>query len=58
MIGLRLLPIHFRTMAIMDSVPSLSNVWLYMPQRTSVLRLIQLAVSRLYSMKHTLNLSL
>ncbi|KAG2112780.1 hypothetical protein DEU56DRAFT_762023 [Suillus clintonianus] len=26
----------------MDSVPSMSNVWLYMPQRNSVLRLIQL----------------
>ncbi|KAG2109069.1 hypothetical protein DEU56DRAFT_762490 [Suillus clintonianus] len=29
----------------MDSVPSMSNVWLYMPQRNSVLRLIQLTNS-------------
>ncbi|KAG1842191.1 hypothetical protein DFJ58DRAFT_732178 [Suillus subalutaceus] len=27
----------------MDSVPSMSNVWLYMPQRNSILHLIQLA---------------
>jgi hypothetical protein len=58
MIGLRLLLTHFHTIAIMESVPSLSNVWLYMPQRASVLRLIQLAVSRPYALKHTLNLSL